>query len=133
VSGYWAGFESHAKTRDEYTFFVVNETNGHKRDPYARQLKEAGFPDSNSIVCDPGSYPWHDGAFQTPDFSNLIVYQIHIGTYAISRPGIASNFLDVIGKILWFAKIAIGIQIKELTDPLDFVCARMLLRSCCAC
>ena len=34
---------------------------------------------------------------------------------------------------LWFAKIAIGIQIKELTDPLDFVCARMILRSCCAC
>ena len=30
----------------------------------------------------------------TPDFANMIVYQVHIGTYAISQPGIA---LDVSG------------------------------------
>jgi 1,4-alpha-glucan branching enzyme len=108
ASGYWAGFESDAKTGDEYTFYVVNASQGHKRDPYARQLKEAGFPDSNSIICDPNSYPWHDGVFQTPDFSNLIVYQIHIGTYAISRPGIASNFLDVVGKIPYLQALGIN-------------------------
>ena len=34
---------------------------------------------------------------------------------------------------LWFAKIAIGIQIKELADPPDFGCAGMILTSCCAC
>jgi len=34
---------------------------------------------------------------------------------------------------LWFAKIAIGIQIKELADPPDFVCERMILTSFCAC
>ena len=108
ASGYWTGFESDAKTGDQYTFYVVNATQGHKRDPYARQLAQAGFPDSNSIVCDPGSYPWHDGAFSTPDFSNLIVYQIHIGTYAISRPGIASNFLDVVGKLPYLQALGIN-------------------------
>jgi len=116
ASGYWAGFESEAKTGDEYTFYVVNVTQGHKRDPYARELKEAGFPDSNSIVCDPDAYPWHDGAFQTPDFSNLIVYQIHIGTYAISRPGVASNFLDVVGKIPYLQ--ALGINMLQ-PMPID--------------
>jgi hypothetical protein len=35
--------------------------------------------------------------------------------------------------LLWFAKMADGIQIKELADPPDFVCARMILTSCCAC
>jgi len=28
----------------------------------------------------------------------MIVYQIHIGTYAISTPGVAATFLDVIGR-----------------------------------
>jgi hypothetical protein len=37
------------------------------------------------------------------------------------------------GPNLWFAKIAIGIQIKELADPPDFVCAGMILSSCFAC
>jgi 1,4-alpha-glucan branching enzyme len=108
AAGFWAGFESDAKAGDEYTFFVMNASQGHKRDPYARQLKESGFPDSNSIVCDPEAYPWHDGVFQTPDFSNLILYQIHIGTYAISRPGVASNFLDVVGKIPYLQALGIN-------------------------
>ncbi len=108
ASGYWAGFESEAKTGDEYSFYVVNATEGHKRDPYARQLMEAGFPDSSSIVCDPDAYPWHDDGFQTPDFSNLIIYQIHIGTYAISRPGVASNFLDVVGKFPYLQALGIN-------------------------
>ena len=114
--GYWAGFESGASVGDQYTFFVVNATQGHKRDPYARQLDEAGFPDSNGIVCDPNAYPWHDAGFQTPDFSNLILYQIHIGTYAISNPGIASNFLDVVGKIPYLQ--ALGINMLQ-PMPID--------------
>jgi 1,4-alpha-glucan branching enzyme len=116
AAGYWAGFESEAKTGDEYTFYVVNATQGHKRDPHARQLKETGFPDSRSIVCDPAAYPWHDGAFQTPDFSNLVVYQIHIGTYAISRPGVSSNFLDVVGKVSYLQ--ALGINMLQ-PMPID--------------
>jgi len=116
AAGYWAGFESEAKAGDEYTFYVVNATRGHKRDPRARQLKEAGFPDSSSIVCDPAAYPWHDVAFQTPDFSNLVIYQIHIGTYAISRPGVASNFLDVVGKIPYLQ--ALGINMLQ-PMPID--------------
>jgi len=32
---------------------------------------------------------------------------------------------------LCLAKIAMGIQIKELADPPDFVCGRMILTSCC--
>ena len=119
ASGYWAGFESDANSGDEYTFYVVNSSKGHKRDPYARQLKEAGFPDSNSIVCDPDSYPWHDGWFQTPDYSNLIVYQIHIGTYAISRPGIASNFLDVVEKIPYLQALGINMLQPMPIDELE--------------
>jgi len=52
----------------------------------------------------------------------MIVYQLHIGTYAPSSPGMASTFLDVIGKIEYMVSLGINVlqplPIDELeTDP----------------
>jgi 1,4-alpha-glucan branching enzyme len=41
----------------------------------------------------------------------MIVYQIHIGTYAIGTPGVPSTFLDVIGKIPYL--VALGINVLQ--------------------
>jgi len=109
AQGFWAAYESGAKAGDAYKFWVTGTgTSGYKRDPYARALDATGFPDSSSTVCDARAYPWHDAGFQTPNFSDLIIYQIHIGTYAISRPGIAANFLDVVGKIPYLQALGIN-------------------------
>jgi 1,4-alpha-glucan branching enzyme len=104
--GFWGGFQVGAKDGDPYMFWVVGPgSSGDKRDPYARELVAAGFPDSQSIVRDPASYPWHDDGFRTPDFSALVIYQLHIGTYSIQKPGVASNFLDIVGKIPYLANL----------------------------
>ena len=66
----------------------------YKRDPYARELKNDVWPNCSSIVRDADAYPWHDAGFVIPDFSALVIYQFHIGVFAISTPGVASNFLD---------------------------------------
>jgi 1,4-alpha-glucan branching enzyme len=100
ANGYWAGFQAGAQDGDPYTYWVVGPgSSGDKRDPRARELSSNGFPDSNSILRDANAYPWHDAGFLTPDFSDLIIYQLHIGTYSIQQSGVASNFLDVIGKL----------------------------------
>ena len=69
-------------------FWVVGPGGtGPKRDPYARELAPASaFPNCNSLIRSATAYPWHDSAFVTPDFSNMIIYQLHIGTYNPSRP-----------------------------------------------
>ena len=109
AEGYWAAHESAARAGDKYKFWVDGTgSSGYKRDPYARQLEAAGFPDCFNIVCDATAYPWHDQGFQTPDFSDLVIYQLHIGTYAISRPGYAANFLDVVGKIPYLQALGIN-------------------------
>ena len=107
--GFWAGFESDAKVGDAYRYWITGTgSSGHKRDPYARALVSAGFPDCDNLVCEARSYPWHDAAFQTPDFSNLVIYQVHIGTYAISSPGVSSNFLDVVAKLPYLQALGIN-------------------------
>jgi 1,4-alpha-glucan branching enzyme len=57
-------------------------SSGWKRDPFARELTlTPAFPGCSCIVRDPAAYPWHDRAWQTPQFSDLIIYQLHIGTW----------------------------------------------------
>jgi 1,4-alpha-glucan branching enzyme len=123
--GYWTGFLPGAKEGDLYKFRVVGEgSSGFKRDPYARELApDQPFPNSSCILRPgssyPGSsYPWHDGAFRTPDFSDMIVYQLHIGTYPLTKAGPYATFLDFIDKIAYLA--ALGVNVLQPL-PIDEV------------
>ncbi len=103
VAGYWAGFLPGVADGDEYAFVVVGPsggTSGFKRDPYARELTASeSFPSGvHCIVRSPTAYPWHDAQFATPDYADMVIYQIHVGTYA-STPPDYGTFLDVIEKI----------------------------------
>jgi len=124
ANGYWTGFVAAAQEGDPYRFWVVGPSGtGYKRDPYARELAPAAeFPNCDSLIRYPAAYPWHDAAFVTPDFSDMIIYQLHIGTYAPSAPGVASTFLDVIGKVPYLVTLGINVlqplPIDEMeTDP----------------
>jgi 1,4-alpha-glucan branching enzyme len=125
AQGYWTGFIPGAGDGDLYHFWVIgtSPTAGYKRDPYAREMAEdAPFPTCSCLIRSATAYPWHDSAFATPDFSDMIVYQLHVGTYAPRAPGMASTFLDVIGKIEYFVALGVNVlqplPIDELeTDP----------------
>ena len=111
-AGYWTGFQQGAVEGDRYRFWVDGEGgSGHKRDPRARELDPAGFPDCFAILREADAYPWHDADFRTPDFSDMVIYQLHIGTYAIRTPGVASTFLDIVGKIPYL--VALGINVLQ--------------------
>ena len=118
--GYWTAFLPTATEGDLYHFYVVgNGSQGYKRDPYAREMAlDNPFPMCSCVIRSATAYPWHDSAFVTPDFSNMIIYRLHVGTYAPSAPGVASTFLDVIGKIEYLA--ALGVNVLQ-TLPIDEV------------
>lgn len=112
ANGYWTGFLPGAADGDLYHFYVVGlGSAGYKRDPYAREMaRDASFPQCSCIIRASSAYPWHDDAFVTPDFSNMIVYQAHIGTFA-PAPGMPSTFLDLIGKIEYL--VALGVNVLQ--------------------
>lgn len=115
ASGYWTGFQIGAREGDKYRFWVDGlGSSGYKRDPHAKELDPNNvppdaFPNAFSIVRDDNTYPWHDLGFLTPDFSDMIVYQAHIGTYAIRTPGVASNLLDLACKVPYLAALGINV------------------------
>ncbi len=90
--------------------------------PTREMATDNPFPTCSCLIRSSTAYPWHDAAFVPPDFSNMIIYQLHVGTYAPSSPGAASTFLDVIGKIQYMAALGINVlqplPIDEMeTDP----------------
>lgn len=126
ATGYWSGFVESAGDGDIYHFWVngpAGGTQGFKRDPYARELaRDKNFPNCSCIIRAGNAYPWHDGAFVTPDFSNMIVYQLHVGVYSITNPGTAATFLDVISKISYLSSLGVNViqplPVDEVeTDP----------------
>jgi 1,4-alpha-glucan branching enzyme len=114
-NGYWSGFLPEAADGDTYIYYVVGAgSSGIKRDHYARELANdpaAPFPICNAILRSAKAYPWHDAGFRTPDFADMVVYQLHIGTYAPAGPGRASTFLDVLEKIPYL--VALGVNVVQ--------------------
>ncbi len=124
ANGYWSGFVAEASDGDTYGFYVVGAgSSGYKRDPYARELANdpaLPFPVCRSVIRAAREYPWHDAGFRTPDFSDMVVYQLHIGTYAPAAPGWAGTFLDVVEKIEYLAALGINmvqpLPVYEMED-----------------
>ncbi|HUM05873.1 MAG TPA: alpha amylase C-terminal domain-containing protein [Terriglobales bacterium] len=121
ANGYWTGFIAGARDGDSYRFYVVGAgSSGYKRDPYAREMaRDADFPNCSCLIRSGSTYPWHDFGFVTPDFSEMIVYQLHVGTYAPATPGATSTFLDVIGKIEYLAALGINVLQPLPIDELE--------------
>jgi len=113
ANGYWSGFVEGAGEGDTYRFYVVGEgSSGYKRDPYARELANdpaLPFPVCAAVIRGADVYPWHDRGFRAPDFSDMVVYQLHIGTYAPACPGWAGTFLDVVEKVEYLVELGINV------------------------
>ena len=90
VRGYWSGFLQGVQEGDQYLFYVVGDPTrkNFKRDPYARELTTpdthpgtSQYPSCNCLVRDPNNYRWRVNDFRPPAFNDLIIYELHIGTF----------------------------------------------------
>lgn len=123
--GHWSGFVRGAKDGDRYRFYVVGKgSEGLKRDPYARELVRTGFPDCDCIIRDPRSYPWRYQHYRSPAFNDLILYQLHIGTfYSVDNMGLdnrlecSPTFLDVLDRVEYLAELGVNaIQLLPIDE-----------------
>ena len=115
--GTWAGFVPGLADGDEYMFWLDGQgSQGPKRDPYARELsRQPSFPKSGCVVRDPATYPWQAGDWQPPAFRDLIIYQLHTGTWwavdeagkdaRATRPG---TFLDVAARLPYLRDLGVN-------------------------
>src|SRR5205085_2616411 len=118
--GTWAGVIPGLRLDAPYQFHIVGPgSTGPKRDPRARLLSfQPPFPNCRCLVRDPSSFPWHTTGWRTPQFNDLILYQLHVGTFRIASGATDGKFLDVALQVPYLA--ALGINALQLMPVVEF-------------
>lgn len=95
--GYWAADVGAAQAGDKYKFFLRNGAwQSDKNDPYAREMTDSN---GDSVIVDP-SFDWGDeNGYATPPWHELVIYEMHAGTFNDVPGGGPGTFDDVIAKL----------------------------------
>lgn len=120
ADGYWAGYKATAREGDPYKFWIEGAgSRGYKRDPYARELSTSPpYPASNCIIRGRETYRWRATGWRPPDFADLVLYQLHVGTFhGEERPTRVAGFLDVALQLDYLADLGVnGIQLLPVVE-----------------
>ncbi|MBG49758.1 MAG: 1,4-alpha-glucan branching protein [Pseudozobellia sp.] len=114
-NGYWAGASELPSEGDEYKFIVYNGNQVlAKNDPYAFEVTNS---DGNSVIRTL-NFDWSDAEFKMPSWNELVIYELHVGTFNRKDPDRVGTFADVIEKLPYLKDL--GINCIELLPVAEF-------------
>lgn len=111
-NGSWSADVPGVKPRDEYKFFLGGGV-GWRLDPCAKAVTSSV---GNAQVYDP-SFPWKN-AFTMPPWNELVVYELHVGTFP-DHPQAAPDLLDAVIADLDYL-VSLGVNAIELLPQGEF-------------
>jgi 1,4-alpha-glucan branching enzyme len=114
--GTWSADVAGATAGDEYRFIVRRGAEERSRiDPRARQLTNSV---GNAIVYDPEAFDWGDHRFVTPAWNDLVIYEMHVGTFSEGMHG-RPGTLEGVRRRLDYLK-DLGVGAIQLMPPFEF-------------
>lgn len=114
-NGYWSVDVSGAKVGDEYRYAIVSgEEELSRIDPYAKHVTNSA---GNSIIDNP-EFDWGEGNYRTPPGNELVIYEMHVGTFNDQPGGPPGNFDEVIAKLPYLNEL--GINAIQIMPPAEF-------------
>jgi 1,4-alpha-glucan branching enzyme len=112
----WSADVAEAGSGDEYRFVLQTPAGERNRiDPRARRLTNSV---GNGIVYDPAAFDWGDVEFRQPPWNDLVIYELHVGTFSESVHG-QPGTLDGVRRRLPYLK-ALGVGAIQLMPPFEF-------------
>lgn len=115
-NGYWGGNVEGAKKGDEYKFMLKTPSGDlYRNDPYARHMTNSV---GNSIVYDQHEFDWQDDAYGTPPWNELVIYEMHLGTFNKTDPYKPGTFYSAIERFGYLREL--GINAIELMPVFEF-------------
>ena len=112
--GYWSADVAGARAGDEYKFIITNVEPRWRMDPYARRVTRSN---GNSVVYNPG-FDWGTAEYRTPEPNELVIYELHTGTFNDSPEGEPGNFDGIINKLDYLSDL--GVNAIEVMPSLEF-------------
>lgn len=115
ANGYWETNVENAKAGQSYKYILHTEKGIlEKNDPYAKQLTHSS---GNSIIIDT-NFDWTDEKFQMPPWNELVIYELHIGTFNRIQKDKPGDFSGVKEKLQYLKSL--GINAIEIMPPTEF-------------
>ncbi len=105
-SGNWFASVAEAGPGSEYQFIILG-ADGERRqriDPRARRVTQSV---GNSIVY-PDDFDWEDDDFTMPAWNELVIYELHVGTFNVKEKGRPGTFDTVIEKLDYLVDLAVN-------------------------
>jgi 1,4-alpha-glucan branching enzyme len=114
-NGYWYADITSARPGQEYKYLLVNGDQRFERiDPYARQVTNST---GNGVICDPGSFHWGDDDFQLPPHNELVIYEMHIGSFFDQPGGKPGDFSTALKKMDHLRRLGVNaVQIMPIAE-----------------
>ncbi len=107
AKGYWYADVPVAQIGQEYRYEIVNAESGQtyrRIDPYAREVTNSV---GNAVVHDP-VFNWGKQVFQMPAWNELVIYELHVGTFNDTPGGQPGNFDTAIARLEYLQKLGIN-------------------------
>jgi 1,4-alpha-glucan branching enzyme len=113
--GYWSADIVGAGAGDEYRYLICHGDEELWRiDPYARQVTNSV---GNAVVID-STFDWGDDQFTLPPWHELVIYELHIGTFHARKEGGPGDFYSAIEKLPHLRDL--GVNCVELMPFMEF-------------
>ncbi len=110
--GYWAAEVEGANVGDQYKYQLVTSAGVIKRiDPYAREVTNSV---GNAIIHDP-EFDWADDDFSISPWNQLIIYELHVGTFNDDDPFLPGQFITITARLEHLKRLGVNaIQIMPV-------------------
>ncbi|MHC4067024.1 MAG: alpha-amylase family glycosyl hydrolase, partial [Planctomycetota bacterium] len=120
VGDYYTAHVPNAAYRQMYKYYFQPGAVW-KPDARARSLNPGD--NYNSHIEDPFNYVWGDAGFETPPFEEMIIYELHVGTFAgrndpAASGSIPATYADVAVHVDHLVEL--GVNVVELTPVTEF-------------
>lgn len=115
TGGTWSADVAGVEPGAEYKFTIRTARGDLLRmDPYARHVTSSV---GNAIVYDPTAFDWGDDAFRMPTWNDLVIYEMHIGTFAASAD--LRGTFDAARRRLDYLE-RLGVSAVQVMPPFEF-------------
>lgn len=114
-NGHWYIDLAEAKVAQEYRYLIINGSQKLSRiDPYSREVTNSV---GNSVIHDP-DFDWEGDDFTIAPFNELVIYEMHVGTFNRSRPNVPGTFEKVAEKLSYLKRL--GVNCIQLMPAAEF-------------
>jgi 1,4-alpha-glucan branching enzyme len=114
-NGNWSIIIPDAKPGDEYRYLIHGPAGPLSRiDPHARKVTNAA---GNGIIYEPKAFDWGEDTFNMATGNELVIYEMHIGTFNVKETGHPGTFQSAIEKFPYLKELGINaIEVMPIAE-----------------